>query len=724
MDDRQRLLAGIHADPFAYLGLHKQADGHVVRVFVPAASRVVVYAENRQVEAVDRADGFFEASFASTPTTADGFVYEIGIDYGDGFIHRGRDPYSFWPMVGDLDRHLFNEGRHTSAQDVLGSHLRQVDGVEGVHFVVWAPNAQRVSVVGDFNQWDGRRHPLRSLGASGLWELFVPGVQSGVTYKLELVGADGGLHKKADPYARFAEIPPRTASVVAAPLSHDWQDDEWLEARRQSDWLRQPLSIYELHAGSWRRGADGEPLGWRELAEQLADYVTDLGFTHVELMPIAEHPFDGSWGYQGTGYFAPTSRFGSPDDFAWFVDHLHSRGIGVILDWVPGHFPSDAHGLGQFDGSALYEHADPRQGSHPDWGTLIFNFGRNEVVSFLLSNARFWLDQFHIDGLRVDAVASMLYLDYSRNAGEWVPNHHGGRENLEAIEFLRQMNILVHGEFPGILTLAEESTSWPAVSRPTEAGGLGFGFKWNMGWMNDMLRYMSKDPIHRRHHQSDLTFGMLYAYSENFVLPFSHDEVVHGKASLLGKMPGDEWQQFANVRLLYAFQFTFPGKKLLFMGAELAQWQEWDYKGQLPWDCLEYGPHAGVQRLVRDLNILYRDNTALHDLDCDPAGFTWIDCQDEASSVIAFERRAGDGDCLVVVCNFTPVLRETYRVGLPRPGRWQERLNTDADVYDGSGQGNAGFVNAQDEPWHGQRWSASLRLPPLAVVVLQPASEG
>ena len=725
MDGRDQLLAGHHADPCACLGIHPDAaGGQVIRSYHPDATSVTVREladSSVTLEALDTGAGLFEVRLPDRDVP---FVYELGVDYGDGFRHWSRDPYSFGPMVSDYDQHLFNEGRHHRIYDVLGAHQREIDGASGVHFVVWAPNARRVSVIGDFNHWDGRRRPMRSLGSSGLWELFLPGLGPGTVYKFEILSVVGHLLSKADPCARATEVPPRTASIVAPPLSHEWQDDDWILARQDKLWHREALSIYEVHPGSWRHGEDGQPMGWRDLATALGDYVAALGFTHIELMPIAEFPFGGSWGYQVTGYFAPTSRFGGPDDFAWFVDHLHARGIGVILDWVPGHFPSDAHGLARFDGTALYEHDDPRQGAHPDWGTLIFNFGRAEVCSFLLSNARFWLDQYHVDGLRVDAVASMLYLDYSREAGAWIPNRHGGRENLDAIAFLQQMNILVHADFPGILTLAEESTAWPSVSRSTDSGGLGFGFKWNMGWMNDMLRYMSKDPIHRRHHQSDLTFGMLYAYSENFVLPLSHDEVVHGKKSLLNKMPGDEWQKFANLRLLYGYMFTWPGKKLLFMGGEFGQWSEWNYQRDLEWPSLQYGPHAGVQALVRDLNALYRQHPGLHASDCDPAGFEWIDCQDAESSAIAFERRGDDGDCLVVVCNFTPLVREAYRIGLPRPGRWVERLNTDATAYGGSGIGNAGEVTADDAPRHNRRWSVSLRLPPLSTLVFQPDRVG
>lgn len=720
MDDRERLLAGRHSDPFAFLGQHPQSGGgQMIRAYLPGARQVSVEVldDATSVAMFDQGQGMFELHLSDRQTPV---AYEFGVEFGDGFVHRMRDPYAYGPMVSEYDQHLFNEGRHHRSYDFLGAHVRQVDDITGVHFVAWAPSASRVSVIGDFNNWDGRRHSMRSLGTSGLWEVYIPGMAPGTIYKYEVLSANGQLLSKADPYARQAEVPPKTASVVAAVQPYQWQDGAWISARRARDWQREPLSIYEVHPGSWRRQENGQPLSWRELAPALADYVVDLGFTHVELMPIAEHPFDGSWGYQVTGYFAPSSRFGSPEDFAWFVDYLHGRDVGVIVDWVPGHFPRDAHGLARFDGTALFEHEDPRQGAHPDWGTLIFNFGRDEVCSFLLSNARFWLDQFHVDGLRVDAVASMLYLDYSREAGEWVPNRDGGRENLEVIEFLKQMNILVHADFPGTLTLAEESTSWPDVSRPTYSGGLGFGFKWNMGWMNDMLRYMAKDPIHRRHHQSELTFGMLYAFSENFVLPLSHDEVVHGKGSMLNKMPGDEWQKFANLRLLYGYMFAFPGKKLLFMGCEFGQWQEWDYQTQLAWDCLGYRPHEGVQRLVRDLNEFYRAQSALHSTDCDPVGFSWVDCQDAENSTIAFERRSVEGETLVVICNFTPVAREGYRVGLPRPGQWVERINTDADEYGGSGLGNAGVVCAEHEPWHDRRWSASLRLPPLSTLILQP----
>ncbi len=631
---------------------------------------------------------------------------------------RRPDPYSFQSLIPASDQQRFNDGSHHRIHDLLGAHPRTVEGRAGVHFAVWAPAAARVSVVGGFNHWDGLCHPMRRLGSSGLWELFVPDLAAGALYKYEILSPEGRLLEKADPVAFASEVPPRTASVVTAGPNFEWTDDDWMERREGRRWAREPLSIYEVHPGSWRRGPAGETLGWRRLAPELAEYAAGLGFTHVELMAVAEHPFDGSWGYQVTGYFAPTARLGPPADFAWFVDHLHSRGLGVILDWVPGHFPEDAHGLARFDGTTLYESAE--LGLHPDWGTLTFDFGRPQVRAFLQSNALFWLDRFHVDGLRVDAVSSMLYLDYSRREGEWTPNRHGGRENLEAIEFLRETNRLVHGHCPGALTLAEESTAWPGVSRPQEAGGLGFGFKWNMGWMNDVLRHMGRDPGDRRFHLSDLTFAAHYAHAENFLLPLSHDEVVHGKRSLLEKMPGDEWQRFANLRLLLAWMFAFPGKKLLFMGGEFGQRPEWSHVQGLEWSSLEHGRHRGVQDLVRDLNGLYRCHPGLHGSDCDEDGFEWIDAGGTESAALAFERRSGEEDLLVAACNFTPEPRHGYRLGLPRPGRWRERLNTDAVDYGGSGAGNRGVVEAGEESCHGRRWSGVLTLPPLAALVLVP----
>ena len=627
--------------------------------------------------------------------------------------------------VGDYDLYLFNEGTHLRAYDVFGAHIVEANGVDGVRFAVWAPNARAVSVVGDFNSWDRDVHQMRCLGDSGVWEVFVPGIGAGEVYKYEIQTASNETLLKSDPYAFHAEVPPRSASIVAGSEVLSWRDAAWMERRPQRNWTEEAMAVYEVHLASWRVGDDGQPLNYRDLAHQLVDYVGELGFTHIELMPVAEHPFGGSWGYQVTGYYAPTARCGTPSDFAYFVDHCHRHGIGVILDWVPGHFPSDAHGLASFDGTSLYEHADARQGRHPDWDTLIFNFGRNEVRSFLLSNALFWFDRYHIDGIRVDAVASMLYVDYSRSHGEWIPNRYGGRENLEAVDFLKQLNIQVYGQFPGAMTIAEESTAWPGVSRPTHVGGLGFGFKWNMGWMNDVLRYMTKDPVHRKYHHSDLTFGMLYAYHENFILPLSHDEVVHGKRSLADKMPGDGWQKFANLRLLLAFMYGHPGKKLIFMGGEFGQWREWDCSGSLDWHLAQCDSHRGIQALVTDLNRLYRTEPALHHSDFDPAGFEWIDCQDMDVNVVTFARRGRTPDeTFVFACNFSPIPRESYRVGMPCGGDFTEVLNTDAAAYGGSNMGNGGSVTADEEQWHGRDQSASIVLPPLAAIVLKPALGG
>lgn len=724
--DVERILNAEHPDPFSFLGMHRaHPRGLVVRVFLPWAKEVTIVevgegASCRYPTSRVHAEGFFEATI---PDREEFFAYCVQARDGAGEVVTERDPYSFWPTVSSYDQHLFNEGTHSRAYEFLGAHVRELGGVAGVHFAVWAPNAARVSVLGDFNHWDGRRHPMRSLGSSGIWEIFLPHLAHGTLYKYEIRSEAGGIQAKSDPLALGAEVPPRTASMVCDLNRLEWGDQAWMDRRAKVDWRVEPMAIYEVHAGSWRRGPgeDHRQLSYRELADQLIDYVVDMGYTHIELMPISEHPFDGSWGYQVTGYFAPTSRHGSPDEFAHFVNRCHERGIGVIVDWVPGHFPSDGHGLARFDGTCLYEHEDPRQGWHPDWGTLVFNFGRSEVRSFLLSNAAFWLDYYHIDGLRVDAVASMLYLDYSRTDGRWIPNKHGGRENLEAIELLTGMNTLVYGRFPGAVTIAEESTAWPAVSRPTYAGGLGFGYKWNMGWMNDVLRYMSRDSVHRKHHHADLTFGMLYAHQENFILPLSHDEVVHGKRSLLEKMPGDAWRQFANLRLLLAYMYGHPGKKLLFMGGDMGVRQEWDYRGSLDWGILDDPAHRGIQHLVRDLNRLYGTSAALHAADHEAEGFEWIDCQDVDQNVVAFCRRATaeDGE-LVFICNFAPVVRRGYRVGLPRAGAYAEVLNTDAEVYGGSGVGNAGRVLASEAPWHSQPHSAVVSLPPLAVLVLSP----
>lgn len=625
-------------------------------------------------------------------------------------------------LLTTQDLHLFNEGTHDRLYERLGSHTMTVDGIEGTIFAVWAPNARAVSVMGDFNGWDAAAHKLRCKGDSGIWEGFIPGVGCGATYKYHVVSRDGGYRfDKADPFAFQSEPPPRTGSVVC-DLWYEWGDAEWMERRKRGDPAAGAMSIYEMHLGSWRRVPEegDRPLRYAELAERLPEYVARMGFTHVEFLPVMEHPFYGSWGYQVTGFFAPTARYGSPRDFMGLVDALHRRGIGVILDWVPSHFTQDGHGLVYFDGTHLYEHADPRQGRHPDWGSEIFNYGRHEVRSFLLSSAHYWLDVFHADGLRVDAVASMLYLDYSRKEGEWVPNRYGGKENIEAIDFLRRLNQDVYRSFPDTVTIAEESTSWAMVSRPTYVGGLGFGMKWDMGWMHDTLDYISRDPVFRKYHHHEMTFRMIYAFHENFVLPLSHDEVVHGKGSLLSKMPGDEWRKFANLRALLGYMFGQPGKKLLFMGAEFGQWNEWNHEASLDWHLLEYAPHAGVARWVADLNRAYRTEPALHDLDFDWAGFEWIDCHDADQSVFTFLRKARDGgDVIAIACNFTPVPRHGYRIGVPRGGVWKEILNSDALEYGGSGQGNLGGVHAVDVPSHGRLHSLRLLLPPLGVVFLK-----
>jgi len=623
------------------------------------------------------------------------------------------------------DLYLFNEGTHLRLYERLGAHPRVVDGEAGTSFAVWAPNAERVAVIGDFNGWDPDRHPLQPQGASGIWAGFIPGVGPGAVYKYRIHSRYHGYRvDKADPFAFYSERPPRTASIVW-DLDYQWHDAAWLRARHQRNALDAPISVYEVHLGSWRRVPEegNRPLTYRELAPLLADHVRRLGFTHVEFLPVMEHPFYGSWGYQITGYFAPTSRYGTPQDFMYLIDYLHQHGIGVILDWVPSHFPTDEHGLVYFDGTHLYEHADPRLGFHPDWNSAIFNYGRHEVRSFLLSSAHFWLDRYHIDGLRVDAVASMLYRDYSRREGEWLPNEYGGRENLEAIAFLRQLNTTVYQHHPDVQTIAEESTAWPMVSRPTYVGGLGFGLKWDMGWMHDTLLYFSKDPIYRKYHHGTLTFRMIYAFNENFMLPLSHDEVVHGKGALLAKMPGDDWQKCANLRLLYAYMYAQPGKKLLFMGAEIAQWAEWHHETSLDWHLLQWDRHQGIARWLADLNHLYRRLPALHQLDCEPAGFEWVDCNDWEQSTLAFLRRGRDpADLVLVVLNFTPVPREQHRVGLPVGGVWRELLNSDATLYGGSGLGNAGQIVAEPTPWHGRPYSARLVLPPLGALFFQPES--
>jgi 1,4-alpha-glucan branching enzyme len=706
------IVKGEHGNPHSFLGHH----GGIVRIWRPGASSVSVGRFNAEVI---HAAGLFEARVPD-----DVGAYKVDVRYPDGTHVRIDDPYRFWPTLGDLDLHLIGEGRHEKLWDALGAHHRVHEGTSGTAFAVWAPSARAVRVVGDFNLWDGRVYPMRSLGSSGVWELFVPDVEPGCKYKFEIVGADGRLRLKADPMARATEVPPGTASVVVADDAYEWRDSAWLERRGRTDVINQRMSAYEVHLGSWRRvPEDGDrSLSYRELAEQLPDYVADLGFTHVELMPVAEHPFGGSWGYQVTSYYAPTARYGSPDDFRALVDALHAKGIGVIVDWVPAHFPKDDWALARFDGTALYEHADPRQGEHPDWGTLVFNFGRHEVRNFLLASALYWLEEFHIDGLRVDAVASMLYLDYSRKEGEWVPNEFGGRENLEAIHFLQEVNTVLYGRCPGVDTIAEESTAFPAVSRPVHLGGLGFGHKWNMGWMHDTLAYFAHDPVHRRYHHHDLTFGMMYAFTENFVLPLSHDEVVHGKGSLLGKMPGDRWQQFANLRSLYAWMWAHPGKQLLFMGGELAQEREWSEERSIDWHLLDDGLHRGVQALLRDLNRVEAAEPGLYAADFTPDGFSWIDANDSDQSVYSFLRfdPRGPGRPIACVANLTPVPRHGYRLGLPLAGRWAEILNTDSAHYGGSNVGS-GDVFTDDVAWHGHPQSVVMTLPPLGIVYLAPA---
>jgi 1,4-alpha-glucan branching enzyme len=714
----RQILEARHHDPFAVLGRHSGRHGDILRVLIPRAAYVRLGEDGPWLDRIEGSDLF---QYALVEGEVLPQHYTLTWEDGHGNQHAWIDPYTFTPQIPDFDLHLFGEGRHWHIHRLLGARPWMVDGIEGVLFATWAPNAERVSVVGDFNHWDGRCHPMRVRGGSGVWELFIPGLAAGALYKFEIRGQNGQILVKADPYGRQFEMRPATAAQVTSQDPYRWSDSTWMEARTRWDWLHQPSSVYEMHLGSWRRDAHGEFLNYREIAQQLVDYIKPLGFTHVELLPITEHPFDGSWGYQTTGYFAPTSRHGTPDDFRYFVDYCHQHGIGIILDWVPAHFPKDAHGLARFDGSALYEHEDPRKGEHRDWGTLIYNYGRNEVKNFLLASALFWLEEFHLDGLRVDAVASMLYLDYSRNAGDWVPNMYGGNQNLEAVAFLRELNAVAHERHPGALVIAEESTAWPQVSRPAYAGGLGFSMKWNMGWMHDTLTYFTKEPVHRSHHHEQLTFGLLYAFTENFVLPFSHDEVVHGKRSMLGKMPGDEWQRFANLRLLYTFQFTYPGKKLLFMGSEFGQGDEWTESRALDWYVLDYPLHRGVQTLVGDLNRLYRDTPALHGEDFTGEGFEWVDCNDAQHSLISYLRRYGD-DFRLAVFNFTPVPRHDYRLGVPRPGDYQEILNSDSEYYGGSNVGN-GHLTAEPVPWMGHAWSLRLSLPPLGGIVLAPLGE-
>jgi 1,4-alpha-glucan branching enzyme len=718
---------GTSDDPFAALGRHAaEVNGRpavVIRTMQPAASAVELVTPDRVTPMQRRRPGgLFEVIVPLEGRAAHDVVYRLRIRHGAD-VREIVDPYQFGQVLADFDLHLFSEGTHYRAWDKLGSHHVVVDGIAGVHFAVWAPNAQRVSVIADFNRWDGRAHPMRKLVPSGIWEIFIPDLPDGACYKYEVRTSAGHLLEKADPYARRFEVPPNTASIIWSEGEYEWGDGDWIRDRPSfGGWHERPMSVYEVHLGSWRRvPEDGERyLTYRELADQMVPYAREMGYTHIELMPVMEHPFSGSWGYQVVGFFAPTSRFGTPDDFRYFVDQCHRHGIGVILDWVPGHFPKDRHGLAQFDGTSLYEHADPRKGEHTDWGTLIFNYGRNEVRTFLMSNALYWLEEFHIDGLRVDAVASMLYLDYSRNAGQWIPNQYGGRENLEAVTFLQQLNTETHGRVPGTITVAEESTSWPAVSRPTYVGGLGFTYKWNMGWMHDILEYIKEDPVHRRWHHGQITFSMLYAFTENFVLPFSHDEVVHGKRAMLDKMPGDLWQKHASLRALYGYMFGHPGKKLMFMGSEFGQWREWNYDASLDWHLLDDPMHAGLRRWIRDLNHTYQREASLHQVDFEGAGFSWIDCNDNENSVISLIRKARDPqDFTVILANFTPVPRPAYKIGVPAGGWYREILNSDAEMYGGSNMGNGGGLMAEAVPSHGFEYSMSLTVPPLGFILLK-----
>jgi 1,4-alpha-glucan branching enzyme len=719
--EMEAIIGGYHGDAFSVLGPHPTSieTGKTtwqIRAFLPQAKAASVVPEQGAEMVMEKLhrEGLFVATLPAEPA-----AYRFRIEDWQGGEKLLEDPYRFGPIISDFDLHLHSEGTLYEAWNSFGSHLTTVAGVPGVRFAVWAPNAATVSVAGDFNDWDTRRHPMR-LRNAGVWEIFIPCAKEGDSYKYFVRSKFNGYQQlKADPYACRSEVPPKSASIVCDVSGYVWRDDEWMKRRASTPWLREPISIYEVHAESWMRGPGGESLTWRQMAVKLVEYVKRVGYTHVELLPIQEHPFSGSWGYQVTGYFAPTARFGSPVDFMHLVDSFHAEGIGVIADWVPGHFPKDAHGLAYFDGTALYEHADPRQGEHSEWGTNIFNFGRNEVREFLTSNALFWLKQYHIDGLRVDAVASMLYLDYGRKPGEWIPNRHGGRENLEAIEFIRRFNELAHA-VPGVVTIAEESTSFPGVSRPVYANGLGFTMKWNMGWMHDMLDYFSVDPIYRKFHHNRITFSLLYAFSENFVLPISHDEVVYGKRSLLSKMPGDEWQKFANVRAFFAYMYAHPGKKLQFMGCDIGDYNEWNHNSAVPWQLLQFPMHAGLQLCVRELNRLYREQPALYQVDFEYAGFEWVDITDIEKSVISLIRRAEkSSEFILFVCNFTPEPRTGYEIGVPEPGSYAEILNTDAAIFGGSNMGNAGGVEAREVPRHNRLYSISITLPPLAVVAFK-----
>ena len=723
----EKIISGQHNDPTSVLGPCSSKDSNstsVVRAFLPTAKNAWIANPSGSVLQQMRRihdSGLFQAECDTKIFQTDKGQYTLRYAE-DGQIMKVHDPYAFPTLFKDLDLQLFGEGNHYKLYERMGAHRRNIEGVEGVNFSVWAPNARGVSLIGSMNNWDGRQHPMKNIGVSGIWELFVPGAQVGEQYKFRVTMQDGEQSDKSDPFGFYSELPPRTASVVADLNSFHWNDGRWMEKRANQDSLNQPISIYEVHLGSWRHkeGAYNGWLGYRELAESIVNYCREMGFTHVELMPITEHPYTGSWGYQTVGYFAATSRYGRPEDLMYFIDYCHQHDIGVIVDWVPAHFPKDGHGLARFDGTSLYEHEDPRQGYHPDWDTLIFNYERNEVRNFLIANALFWMDKYHVDGIRVDAVASMLYLDYSRQDGQWVPNKYGGRENLGAIDFLKQMNERVHGEFPGVLTIAEESTSWGGVTQPTYSGGLGFSIKWNMGWMNDTLRYMQNDPVHRKYHHDELTFSLIYAFSENFMLPFSHDEVVHGKGSLLDQMPGDLWQKFANLRLLYGYMWTHPGKKLIFMGSEWGQWNEWNCNASLQWDLLQHDSHRGIQKLISDLNRLYRDEPALHQLDFESNGFEWIDCHNFEASILSYLRRGSDPQEFLVCCNnFTPVPHHEYRLGVPEAGTYREIFNSDSVYYHGSNVGNGSPICSEPIATHGRDHSILLTIPPLATTILK-----
>jgi 1,4-alpha-glucan branching enzyme len=721
-DEVNRFVNGEHSDPFRVLGPHRIGDDLEIRVFRPDARKIEVVLDQHPEEPITaqkiQQDGFFCATVRDA--TRD-IPYHLRITAWDGSHYLTRDPYQYGPIMGEVDLHLFAEGQHWKIYEKFGAHVRTIGDATGVYFAVWAPNAQRVSVVSDFNDWDGRVNPMRKLIGSGVWELFLPGIKQGAHYKFELRSQTGVLLLKSDPFAFFNQHGKSTASLVYDLERYAWNDGSWMESRRTRDWPKSPVSIYEVHLGSWRRKAEdgNRQLSYLELVETLLPYVLEMGYTHIELLPVAEHPFEGSWGYQVTNYYAPTSRFGAPDEFRHFIDKCHQAGIGVIMDWVPAHFPKDAHALAEFDGTDLYEHMDPRQGEHQDWGTLIFNYGRNEVRNFLIGNALFWLDKYHIDGLRVDAVASMLYLDYSRKPGQWIPNVYGGRENLDAIYFLKRFNEVCYERFPGIMTIAEESTAWPGVSRPTYLGGLGFGFKWNMGWMHDFLQYVSIDPIYRRYHHGNITFSLLYAFHENFVLVLSHDEVVYGKRSLLSKMPGDEWQKFANLRMFLAWMYGHPGKKLLFMGGEFGQQNEWNHDTSLDWQLVSLPRNDGLRRLVQHLNYIYKSQPALWQLDDTYEGFDWIDLHDADNSVVSFLRRSREGDVVVFVVNATPMVRYNYRLGVPEPGFYRELINTDGETYGGSNVGNFGGVQTQDVPWMAREHSILIHLPPLATLAFK-----